>query len=278
MTGQADEPDEDDVKEIFSSLKHEFEELPGSAGGNLIKTIIEKRGIRSSARPIYAVPLENIAQELKLIRTANDTDALLFMAANRHLRARGEMDFYAVADMAEQVADAEGKDVTETTSRHFRLWSKAMETKTGSLSIETAAARFIEARNRLFMLSNKTAKMRSAAFSFAEAWHFFRMELLGEHELAAKGDTAERSLDAGRAAQKSKGALKSALITSCYESFAAPDTKETRCTNAGYVAGEIIGEVNEAFKAYELDPIAEGTLKNKLPAIIRDHRGSRRNR
>jgi hypothetical protein len=71
MAGQADEPDEDDVKEIFSSLKHEFEELPGSADGNLIKTIIEKRGIRSSARPIYAVPLENIAQERKFIRSAN---------------------------------------------------------------------------------------------------------------------------------------------------------------------------------------------------------------
>jgi hypothetical protein len=156
LADQTYKPDEEDVSEIISSLSHEIEELHGPDGGNLIKTIVEKRGLFSSTREVFADPPETFEDDVVLPGTPADTHALLFMAANRHLRAKGEWDFFAVVETAEVIAHAEGKDPAETISRHFGLWLEGLTARTGSLSIEAVAARFLTASDRVFTLLDQT--------------------------------------------------------------------------------------------------------------------------
>jgi hypothetical protein len=286
MAGQADDPDEDDVNEIVSSLKHEFEEQPGPVGADLIRTIVEKRGIRSSTRPIFANQSDS---HERMLSTADDTQELLFMAANRHLRAKGEMDFFAVASFAEQVADAEAKDLTETTSLHFRLWLETVVTKYGYLSIETACARFIEAQDHLYTLYNQTAEMQAAVFDYADAWHWLHMELFGEHELAANAEVAEKAADAagkaadaaqrlatktiagrseGPRAQARAGALRMAIVENEYKKYIEKETNPNRLVSAKAAAPQILDDVNAAFKLRGLGEFSISTLEKRLRDII----------
>jgi hypothetical protein len=269
LADQTDKPDEEDVSEIISSLNHEIEELHGPDGSNLIKTIVEKRGLLSSTREVFANPPETFEEDVVFPGTPADAHTLLFMAANRHLRAKGEMDFFAVVETAEDIAHAEGKDPAETISRHFGLWLEELTARTGSLSIETAAARFLNASDRLFALLDETPEMQEAAFNYADAWHRLHMELMGEHELAAKGADAERGRKAGPEAKRNQGAARSAIIALAYEKFAKDEPDATRRTSTKYAAEAIIDSVNDALRGCGLDPIALGTIKNQLPAIIK---------
>jgi hypothetical protein len=269
LADQTDKPDEEDVSEIISSLKHSIEELQGPNGGNLIKTIVEKRGLLSSTREVFSNPPETFEEDAVLPWTPADTHALLFMAANRHLRAKGEMDFFAVVETAENIAHAEGKDPSETISHHFGLWLEELTARTGSLSIETAAARFLNASDRVFTLLNETFEKQEAAYNYADAWHRLHMELTGEHELAAKGADAERGRKAGPKAKRNQAALRSAIIALAYKKFAADEPNATRRTSTKYAAEAVIDMVNVALRGRGLGPIALGTVKNQLPAIIK---------
>ncbi|MDA9396418.1 hypothetical protein WN73_38565 [Bradyrhizobium sp. CCBAU 45394] len=273
MTDDDNEPDEIGSGEIESSLKNLIKELPAPPGGSLLKTILERRGIRGAIRRVYNDPLENYAQQHIFPDTPTDTYWELFRAANRHLRAKGQMDFFQVTETAAEIAEAEGKDTQETTSRHFALWADKMKATTGSFSIETAAARFIESADRLMMILNENQEMQTAAHAYAEAWHWFHMELYGEHELAAKGNEALQSLEAGRQARKDQGALKFGIIARAYADFASGEPNEVKRNSAKHAASAIIETVNKAFvePPHEFKEIALGTLTNKMPEIIRDY-------
>jgi hypothetical protein len=262
--------DPEDVGEIISStLKHDRARTLGPPGGNLIQTDAEVRGLRTSIQRKYKDPLENAVQKLILAWTPADTHDLLFLAANRHLKAKGLRDFFAVVETAGGIAEAEGKDPSETTTRHFKLWLEQIRQETGSLSIETAAASFIESSDRLFMLLNDNPEMQCAAQSYADAWHWLHLELMGEHELAAKGIDAERGRKAGPEAKRRQAALRSAIIALAYKKFAASEPKEANRKSTKFAAEEIIDAVNKALRDHGLDPVALGTVKNQLPAIIK---------
>ena len=266
---ELEEPETAAGKIIASSLKHEIAEEPGPVGSNLIKTIAEVRGIRTSIERRYRDPFENAVQKHLLAWTPADTENLLFLAANRHLRAKGRPDHAAVMTTSEIVADAEDKDPSETATQQLRHWREKIQTEFGSLSIEAVAANFIQSSDRLFMLTNADAEIQAAAQNYADAWHWLHLELMGEHELAAKGADAERGRKAGPAAKRDQGALRSAIIELAYNKFAAEEPKEANRTSTKYAAEAIFEAVNAALRSHRLDPIALGTIKNQLPAIIK---------
>lgn len=269
LTAEPDEAQTDANEIIASSLKHDIAEEPGPVGSNLIKTVAEVRGIRTSVERKYRDPFENAVQKHIFAWTPADTDNLLFLAANRHLRAKGLMDFFAVLETADDIAEAEGKDPSETATQHFQLWRDKTRADTGSLSIETAAANFVQSSDRLFTLINGNAEIQAAAQNYADAWHWLHLELMGEHELAAKGADAERGRKAGPEAKRNQGALRSAIIALAYKKFAAEEPKETNRTSTKYAAEAIFEAVNATLRSHGLDPIALGTIKNQLPAIIK---------
>ena len=267
----SDEPEVPDkgAGEISSSLKHEIAEELGPDGGNLIKTVAEVRGIRKSIERKYRDPLEKAGKKDVAGWTPADNHDLLFMAANRHLKAKGRMNFTDVVEIAEAIAEAGGKSASETITRHLRLWLDQTRAETGSLSIETAAASFIQSWDRLFTLLNGNPEMLAAAQNYADAWHWFHMELMSEHELAAKGAAAERGRKAGPEVIRSQGVIRSEIIALLYQKFATEEPNEAKRTRTNYAAKAIFDTVNDALLGSGLEPITDGTLRNKLPALIK---------
>jgi hypothetical protein len=266
MPDQPDEPD-DDASEIVSPLVHELTEEPGD--GPVARIVVEKRGIREAEWVHFDNPM---VQDPAVEDAPADTHALLFMAANRHLRAVGQMDFFAVADTAERIAPAGEYPSPARISQHFAMWADGLKNEKGVLSIDAIAARFIQAQDRLMMLLNGDPEMQAAAFAYADAWHWLHLELFGEHELAAKGVAARRGLNAGPEAKRNQGALRTAIVELAYNKFAADEKNEANRNSAKYAADTIFQSVNKDLGDRKMEPIAIGTIRNQLGAIIKRSR------
>jgi hypothetical protein len=266
MPDQPDEPD-DDASEIVSSLVHELREEPGE--GPIVRTVTEKRGIRESEWVHFDNPM---VQDPAVEEAPADTHALLFMAANRHLRAAGQMDFFAVADTAERIAPAGEYPSPARISQLFAIWADGLKNEKGLLSIDAIAARFIQAQDRLMVLLNGDPEMQAAAFAYADAWHWLHLELFGEHELAAKGASAERGLKAGPDAKRNQGALRTAVVELAYKKFATEEENAANRNSVKYSADAIFEAVNKDLVERKMEPIAIGTIRNQLGAIIKRSR------
>ena len=277
MPDQSVEPDDDDAAEIQTSLTHEFKRDPGN--GPIVATITEARGLRHTQWVQFDDPnIEDpIAYDLA------DTHSLLFMAANRHLRAVGEMDYFAVLDTCEKLSKTDYPS-PEQISTHLQMWVAGLKARKGSLSIDTIAARFLQTQDRLFLLLSENKEMQEAAMAYADAWHWLHMELYGEHELAANAEAAERTADAaqrlaakasagrteGPKAQKVNGALRSAVIATEYEKYAANEGNLARRLSAKHVASQILDNVNGALATKGLGSVKIATLEKRLIGIIKD--------
>ena len=277
MPNRSEEPDDDDSAEIQSSLTHEFKREPGK--GSVVATITESRGLRHTQWSQFDCPDIDDPAEFDPAHT----HALLFMAANRHLRAVGEMDYFAVLDTSEELTKAEYPS-PEQISRHLRMWIASLKTRKGSLSVDTIAARFLQSQDRLLQLLSESKEMQEAAMAYADAWHWLHMELYGEHELAANAEAAERTADAaqqyaakasaGRAegpkAQKMKGALRLAVIATEYEKYAAKEDKLARRLSAKHVASHLHERINDVLAKDGLGSVTIATLEKRLTTLIKD--------
>jgi hypothetical protein len=195
----------DPARKLRSSLKHFKQEVPGPKDGKLIKTVFESRGIRRSTRRVYNDPVEKLGQAL-FSWTPTDTFETLYKKANRHLRACKYQDILEVIGLADAMAQNEGLEAAspEVVSRHLDLWVTQIEEQTGSLSIETAAARFLRAHDRvaLHLSEQSDDRMTMAAIqAYADAWHWFHLEYVGEHDLAYRGEQADRGKQSDRSSK-----------------------------------------------------------------------------
>lgn len=262
MAEPHDETD-DDSREVSSALRHEIKERPAPDGS---KVVNEKRGIRRST---WQVPASSTGPAVEAERTFG----LMVMAANRHLRAVGEMDALAVMDSAEMLSPEYPTD--EKISEHMRLWVDKLKAEKGALSIDATAAKFLQSADHLLQILNKTPEMQQAAFEFAEAWHWWHLELYGEHALAAKADTAERAvagLQAGPEALKRSRALREAIIETEYDKYANAAAEIDR--GAKRAAPAILNAVAAAFTEQGLGSVQESTLERTLRGIIKDRHRS----
>ncbi len=274
-----DQPDEteDDASEIASSLVHTLRKEP--AEGPRLYRVTEQRGIRAASwifDPLLVDPEVETASA--------DTHALLFMAANRHLCAVGQMDFSAVVETAEICVPSGEYPTPEKISQHFAMWANGLKNQKGSLSIDAIAARFIQAHNRLFMLLNENLETHMAAFAYADAWHWLHMELFGEHELAASAEVAEQAADAaqqlaakaiagrieGPQAKKRYAALRNAVIATEYEKYRQAEPNEDRRTSAKSAAAQILDPVNATLNRENLGSLELSTLEKRLRKIINE--------
>lgn len=264
----------DDASEIFSSLKHKTKDVAGVPDTPLVKTIKEERGIRRAMRPLWSGPKDPRSEDIFSQWGPDDTRAALFMAANRHLRAKGELDFFGVVQKADELARHYGHEAADPdkVTRHFELYVEDVEGRTGSLSIETAAAKFVQAHDRLFMLLNENPDVQAAANAYADAWHWLHLEWSGEHELAALGQSAEKGLQglqAGPDAVRKKAAHRRDIIEIEYGKFAEKEAKPARRTSSKSAAPAILAAVNAAFERFSLGKIKESTLERLLRGIIK---------
>jgi hypothetical protein len=285
MPNQSHVPDD---REIASALKHEISDTPGE--GPIVRRSTEKRDIREAEW----IQFQDMLHQDPLAATPEDTHSLLFTSANRHLRAVGDMDFFSVMDTAERLSP-EGYPSAEKISQHFELWAGGMKIRKGLLSVDTIAARFIQAQDRLFTILYKNPAMQEAAFAYADAWHWLHQELFGEHELAASAQVAEQAaekatagLKSGSAAARRKAALRSAVIEVEYHKFARLPGNEMNRKSAKRSAERILADVSLSLAKQKLSTITEsnlgkaaarnycqGMIERKIrPVFRRDVRGS----
>jgi hypothetical protein len=252
----------DGSRKVTSSLRHKITRQPGPDGS---KVVNEKRGIR---RATWSIPAPRA-------RPKADTESarvfgLMTMAANRHLRAVGEMDAIAVMETSERLSSEYPS--AKKISQHMRLWAEIIKAQQGALSIDATAARFLQAADHLLQILDQTPAMQSAAVAFADAWHWWHLELYGEHALAAKAATAERSvagLKAGPQALKRNRALREAIIETKYKKHALTAKKIDRVSPLR-AAGAILKAVAADFKKQDLGGIKKSTLERALRKIIKD--------
>jgi hypothetical protein len=256
-----DETD-DGSREVTSSLRHKITRQLAPDGS---KVVTEKRGIR---RATWSVPA--FGARPKVDTESARVFGLMTMAANRHLRAVGEMDAIAVMETADRLASEYPS--AKKISQHMRLWAENIKTQQGVLSIDATAARFLQTADHLLQILDQTPAMQSAAFAFADAWHWWHAELHGEHALAAKAVTAERSvagLKAGPEALKRNRALREAIIETKYKKHAKTAEKIDR-DNPLRAADAILKAVAADFRKQDLGPIQKSTLERALRKIIRE--------
>lgn len=270
MPDQPEERDDEDSAEIRSSLIHEIEREP--RGGSLLATITERRGLRR----IRWIQFDEANVEDPIAFDPAGTHAVLFTAANGHLRAVGEMDYFAVLDTCERLSKADYPS-PEQMSTHLKMWVSGLMARKGTLAIDTVAARFLQSQDRLFLLLNENKEMQEAAMAYADAWHWLHMELYGEHELAANAEAAERSAakaSAGRAegpkAQKKNGALRRAIIEAEYKKYAENKSNVRQRQSAKHAASQLLETINKALASAGLGSIQVATLEKRLTAIIKD--------
>jgi hypothetical protein len=252
----------DGSRKVTSSLRHKITRQPAPDGS---KVVNEKRGIR---RASWSSPAAGA-------RPKADTESarvfgLMTMAANRHLRAVGEMDAITVMETAERLSSKYPSK--KKISQHMRLWAENIKTQKGALSIDATAARFLQAADHLLQILDQTPAMQSAAFAFADAWHWWHLELHGEHALAAKAKAAERvvaGLRAGPEALKRNRALREAIIETKYKKHALTANKIDRASPLR-AAGAILKAVAADFRKQDLGRIQKSTLERALRKIIRE--------
>jgi hypothetical protein len=246
-------------RKVTSALKHKITRQAGPDGSKVVK---EKRGIR---RATWSVPTPGARPKV-------DTESarlfdLMTMAANRHLRAVGEMDSIAVMETAERLSSEYPSK--KKISQHMRLWAENIKIQKGALSIDATAARFLQAADHLLQILDQTPAVQSAAFGFADAWHWWHAELYGEHALAAKADVAERAmagLKAGPEKLKRKRALREAIIEVQYDKHVATAPKINQ--GAERAANAILNDVATEFEKDDLGSIEESTLVRTLRGLI----------
>jgi hypothetical protein len=252
----------DESCEVTSSLPHKITRRAGPDGSKVVK---EQRGLR---RATWTVPAPGARP--KVDTESGRLFGLMTMAANRHLRAVGEMDSIAVMETAERLSSE--YPGAKKISQHMRLWAENIKAQQGALSIDATAARFLQAADHLLQILDQTPAMQSAAFAFADAWHWWHLELYGEHALAAKAKIAERSvagLKAGPKALKRNRALREAAIEVEYVKHARKANKKDR-VSPKLAARAILGKVSKVFRREQLGTIQESTLERALRKIIRD--------
>ncbi|MET4337026.1 MULTISPECIES: hypothetical protein [unclassified Bradyrhizobium] len=257
----AEIPDEPNAsRKLTSSLHHQVDRQRLVDGTVEVQ---ERRGIRKAT-------WQSPSSTGGTTRDVERTFGLMTIAANQHLRAAGEMDAFAVMETAEGLAV--DYPTAEKISEHMLRWAEKLKNERGILSIDATAAKFLEAADRLLQILNKTPEMQEAAFEFADAWHWWHLELYGEHELAAKADIAERAvagLQAGPEALKRSRALREAIIEAEYDNYAATADEIDRLSPKRS-AGAILGVVAIAFGQQGLGSIQESTLERALRQIIKD--------
>jgi hypothetical protein len=247
---------EDESREVTSSLLHKITRQPAPDGSEIIS---ETRGIRRATWRTSVKPSRQAADA-----RAENTFRIMSLAANRHLRATGEMDLPSVMDAAERSSASYPSEAK--ISQRLRQWVDNIKIQKGALSIDASAAKFLQSADHLLQILNKAPKMQRAAFEFAQAWHAWHLELFGEHELAAIAERSVAGLKTGPKALKRKRALREAIIETEYGKHVATTAKIKH--GAERAANAILNDVAKEFEKDGLGSIEESTLVRTLRGLI----------
>src|SRR5262249_9065448 len=141
----------------------------------------------------------------------------------------------------------------------------------GKLSRLSFAARFLAA-GRIMTLANRTpsdpAGMQ-AICSFAHAWHYYRMEISGEHAMAFYGKSRAEDFEKATAVRSATEDRRRTVMLDIVGHLLGDETR-----SCGQIAEYYIGSVNVALKKDGLPETNRSALKKRLERA-RKHRNGK---
>lgn len=236
-------------------------------------TYREVRGARVSSMDFlfsdYEETFNNIGEHTG--ETALDTYLSFFEAANFWLKAANEKDFLGITKDAERevsgLATKEEKDKAERFT--FKRWAFEIGQRRGFLSPEAVAADFLTASDLLHRLVKDDKQILSAAYQFAQAWHWMQFEAVGEHELADIGLRSAQARAQGPVVKRQRAELKKTLAKESYDEFAANEANGAKRTAAKSAAGALRPQINTKLRELGLDEFSDKKLQEELRPLIR---------
>jgi hypothetical protein len=246
-------------------LVHRRTEIPGPPKSPVKKIVYETRGIREFALEIFADDQLTVAAANLKVGPA-ETYELFLRAANFWLKEVGENDYFEIIDVAEQSKNGIDSDLEKAKIDFFTfwLWSSKVACRHGVLSPAAIAARFISASDHVHRLANKNQELVDAIHAFADAWHWFHFEGLGEHELATIGLKSARGRAVGPTAVHKQASIKKQIIQDAYAGFADDEANGRARMNAKQAASKLLNSINRSLSDLKLRSIAEKSLTDEL--------------
>ncbi|GEP04828.1 hypothetical protein [Methylobacterium oxalidis] len=235
------------------------------------RRVAEVRGLRSNLSRVFYDASGKINVHLTAAQSSLDGKEpvdkylKLFEAADRFLRAKGEMG-YSEASSLLGTEPLEGMSLSPEEFS-LLLWQSQIVQKYGSVSQEALAARFIWLSEGISRLAAENEKQLSSIFSFSEAWHEWQSEIEGEHLAAVQSTNARSNLRKSGSARTAKKDLRLSIVAEC--AMRLWQDKPLYRRNASGTAACILGEVNEKMRSASLNAYTEGTLVKKVGDLIR---------
>lgn len=244
-------------------LVHRRTEIPGAPTSSLKKIVYETRGIREFALEIFADDRLTVAAANFKV-APGETYEMFLRAANFWLKEVGENDYFEIINVAEQSKNGIESDLEKAKIDFFWLWSSKVADRHGMLSPAAIASRFISASDHVHRLANSNQELVDAIHAFADAWHWFHFEGLGEHELAAIGLKSAQGRAVGPTAVHKQASIKKQIIHDAYAVFAEDEVNGRARTNAKEAASKLLKSINSSLSDLKLRSIAEKSLIDEL--------------
>jgi hypothetical protein len=196
----------------------------------------------------------------------------LVEAARAELSAAGELIDLEITNAPAVVL---AKDRRTATSRTLHDWFVGIVRRHGVRCRLQIAARFLVAWREVWQLTPcaheedhaNLLSLRMAACFFADAWHYWHMEVSGEHASAAAASRSARGLAGGTAAVKKKRRSRETIILRVIGSDI--DRKGARLLGKKY-----FNQINDALSRKLKDEALEQAIK-RIQARRKDKAGKR---
>lgn len=218
---------------------------------------------------------------LRSRRASPDSYADLFHDNKVHNETLKIIQF--AKDLLQKYQDANRDDYIDIRAKYGETplsWSKYIETKKGTLSIETTAAVFHELLDEIFLgfLSSneidlaihdsdpRYLKFREQVFQLCDAWHWLHMECFDEHRKALRGDRAEAIGKKGADGNAAKRKRKEAVVEEQVRLFCRTQKSKP---SAGQMAVDLKNPIELFFKKENLVPYSEEVLIKTIRKVVK---------
>ena len=253
-----------------SVLIHRRAEIAAPPESPLTKTVYETRGIREFALEVFAED-QLTADAANLKSSPGEIHAMFLKAANFWLKEVGENDYFEIVEVAEQSKNGVDSEMEKAKIDFFTLmlWSSKVAANHGDLSPAAIASRFIFASDNVHRLAGNNDGLLDAIYEYAEAFHWFHFEAMGEHEMAAVGMKSAQGRAVGPAVVHQQASLKKQIIHDAYAAFADDDANHRERDNPKKSAAKLRDPINRTLDGLKLRPIAETSLIDELRPLVK---------
>jgi hypothetical protein len=260
-------------KRAGKALKPERAEVVVEHPHGKEKRVSEIRGLRSNLsrtffKPSGGIDLQRTLAHFVLERfTPTDQYLTLLQSAEALLAAKGEATARGKSEEATKIAAGESSEVAaDLRFVLLAVWRSQIAGKYGTVSAEALSSSFLYSAEIVYEKLGHDSKLLEEVFSFAQAWHEWQSEVLGEHEAAAKSVASSANLRKAAPKRRESKAERSAVVRAAMDRHWVTKPNHHGLKNA--TATSILEEVNRNLVAAGHKPYTKDSLIKLVGSIV----------